>query len=85
MNYPTPWRPMHAKPNHSHSNTDSIDGILFPYRHESANINLTDADLVAAEVYQIVTVHEPGGLGVELTTKHTKPRKKRFLLVVLVV
>lgn len=32
---------------------DSIDGILFPYRHESARINLTDADLVTAEVQQI--------------------------------
>ena len=32
---------------------DSVDGILFPYRHESAKINLTDADLVAAEVQTI--------------------------------
>lgn len=32
---------------------DSIDGILFPYRHESVKANLTDADLVAAEVQQI--------------------------------
>jgi hypothetical protein len=29
---------------------ECLDGILFPYRHESARINLTDADLVAAEV-----------------------------------
>ncbi|MCX7008616.1 MAG: hypothetical protein NTY53_15415 [Kiritimatiellaeota bacterium] len=32
---------------------DSLDGVLFPYRHESAKINLKDADLVVAEVRQI--------------------------------
>ncbi len=32
---------------------DSMDGILFPYRHESVKINLTDADLVEAEVRKI--------------------------------
>ena len=30
-----------------------IDGILFPYRHESAKANLKDASLVEAEVKQI--------------------------------
>jgi len=40
-------------PKFIHDYHDSIDGILFPYRHESVKINLTDADQVAAEVQQI--------------------------------
>jgi hypothetical protein len=33
-----------------------IDGILFPYRHESAGANLKDASLVAPELKQIKTM-----------------------------
>ncbi|MDD5523275.1 MAG: hypothetical protein PHI84_20850, partial [Kiritimatiellae bacterium] len=33
-----------------------LDGILFPYRHESVKANLTDADLVGEEIGKIKTV-----------------------------
>lgn len=38
---------------------DSIDGVLFPYRAESAKINLTDPSLVASEVEKIRAVAGP--------------------------
>ncbi len=38
---------------------DSIDGILFPYRSESAKLGLTDATLVAAEVEKIRALAGP--------------------------
>jgi hypothetical protein len=36
-----------------------IDGILFPYRHESGGANLTDASLVGAEVGKIKGMTNP--------------------------
>jgi hypothetical protein len=38
----------------------SLDGILFPYRHESAGSNLKDASLVEAEVKKIKGLTGPG-------------------------
>lgn len=38
---------------------DSIDGLLFPYRAESAKANLTDPSLVASEVEKIKAVAGP--------------------------
>ena len=36
-----------------------VDGLLFPYRHESANANLTDAGLVEEEVKKIKSIVGP--------------------------
>lgn len=36
-----------------------IDGILFPYRHESGGANLTDASLVGSEVGKIKSMTSP--------------------------
>jgi hypothetical protein len=37
-----------------------LDGILFPYRHESGGANLTDASLVESEVKKIKGLTAPG-------------------------
>lgn len=37
-----------------------IDGVLFPYRHESVQANLTDAGQVAAEIGRVRTLFRPG-------------------------
>jgi hypothetical protein len=37
-----------------------LDGILFPYRHESGGANLKDSDLTEAEVKKIKTMAGPG-------------------------
>jgi hypothetical protein len=56
---PCVYFPAAAKPEVARDYRGLIDGILFPYRHESNKANLTDASLVAPEVARIKAAWGP--------------------------
>lgn len=53
---PCMYFPAAVKPELANDYRGLLDGVLFPYRHESNKANLTDASLVEAEVARIKAV-----------------------------